>query len=238
MADVVAQAPSLFIHEDPKDAYMEVSSPKESDGVPTPPDDKPAAVPHVVDDDVDMKDGNSDVVVQAPPSPAPSSDSMKHTPTVRSPSSNAYLPAIVAVNGFSPDHPENSIPSPASPAGEGMELPSETPLPEQQHFPLSSILSPTSSKREPQDDGDTDAMIADEQRPAKRARTADIASVSVFSFRIRRDALGVVFPSTIVDVFFYRLFQLYFSVTSDGASFTCTKLIKCCGLHRAPSMIE
>jgi hypothetical protein len=108
--------------------------------------------------DIEMKDAHN---IHAPPSPAPSGDSQQAT-TVhrRSPS-----PAAVNSTYSAADHPETSIPSPASPSA-------AAPLPVE---PVPS--APVATKHEYEED--PDAMTEEDQRPAKRARTAEVASVSV-----------------------------------------------------------
>lgn len=169
------------------------------------------------DDDnisVDMDIGSPPVppstslpAIQAPPSPAPSGESSSQQPPIqRSPPTTTVTPSI-SVNGFSnPDHPEHSIPSPASPTAASLPVESIEPAEpvveqqEQQQLPVTapatltaSVSSPLSAKHEHED---ADAM--DEQRPAKRARTADVASVSVFS-----TLHFISSPSVFVDAFYF-----------------------------------
>lgn len=169
---------------------------------------------HEEEDDnisVDMDTGSptpasshSNENVQAPPSPAPSGGDSTAKPVFqRSPSSTTAL--SINAHTATPDHPENSIPSPASPVAElpqmvtptveveattsitanDIELDVATPkvasvttvTESASGLVPSASLASTSTKHEQED---ADAM--EEQRPAKRARTADIASVSVSSF--------------------------------------------------------
>lgn len=195
-------------------------------------------------------------VVQAPPSPAPSGDSStKQTLVQRSPAATVG----VSLNGYTnPDHPEHSIPSPASPTAASLPVEPSLPVPALEEQPQAQLpvtapaaaLSPA-AKHEQED---ADAMH--DQRPSKRARTADIASVSVFSLylsshfiflprRLRRRALfcsGVRHP-VFRPCSYRRTWGLSIKChscivlqCSDGASFTCTYVqIFTFDLHRAPS---
>ena len=150
----------------PPELIDEEMASQDSAPISTPADNAPlsSAVLHAKESiatpvDIEMKDAHNNI--HAPPSPAPSGDSQQAT-TVhrRSPS-----PAAVNSTYSAADHPETSIPSPASPSA-------AAPLPVE---PVPS--APVATKHEYEED--PDAMTEEDQRPAKRARTAEVASVSV-----------------------------------------------------------
>jgi hypothetical protein len=155
--------------------------------------------------DVIMKDHSNAPVVHAPPSPAPSGDSQQHT--------SRPSPSPVYNNNNTTADPETSIPSPASPSGSAS-LPADVESP-------SSMPSP--AKHEHDDDATMDDEM--DQRPAKRARTADVVSVSVIPF----SSFSATYPCEIIasrrsvssTLRFVRHF-LYCTSSSDGASFSCT----------------
>lgn len=166
--------------QQPPELYDEDMASQDSAPISTPADSLvPAAVlagkQALITTDIEMKDEQQNV--HAPPSPAPSGDSQHASTTTLHHHLNRPSPSPMSAPSFSAgDHPETSIPSPASPSGADslsadvdMDLPTVTPT------------SPTKHEHD-DDEGGPDAMIDEDQRPAKRARTADVASVSVISF--------------------------------------------------------
>lgn len=175
--------------------------------------------------DVIMKEHSVAPIVHAPPSPAPSGDSQQHT--------SRPSPSPVFHNTAA--DPETSIPSPASPSGSAS-LPVEVDVAESP-----SAVSPAKHEH------DYDAAMDDEadQRPAKRARTADVVSVSFlssFTFSATRALeIGSRERAVVVDIAVCLPF-LYCTSSSDGASFSCTLSMLASGAvcfpikyHRRPS---
>lgn len=156
------QPPELIDEEMASQDSASISTP--ADAAPPGPAVLSVREPIVPLTDIDMKDETLHNI-HAPPSPAPSGDSQQAT-TVHRPS-----PSPATVNGSysAAEHPETSIPSPASPSA-------TAPLPVE---PNSS--APVAIKHEYEED--PDVTTEEDQRPAKRARTAEVASVSV-TFKI------------------------------------------------------
>lgn len=170
--------------QQPPELYDEDMASQDSAPISTPADIVPTAVlagkQALINTDIEMKDEQQNI--HAPPSPAPSGDS-QHAPTTLH-HLNRPSPSPMSAPSFSAgDHPETSIPSPASPSGADS-LSADVDI-----DPPAALATPT--KHEHDDDEEPDAMIDEDQRPAKRARTADVASVSVFSLHYHVPAVAI-----------------------------------------------